>query len=199
MVHSRNLVSVRLMRAIGGDYTWNYVTRFGFDKSQLPNDLTLALGTAELSPLQVATAYATFANGGYKVSSYYVDRIEDAAGKILQQAAPAIACYECDHPTDAQVRSGARAGSLETSAHDGKTMIAPKNLAPQILKPQIDHLTHLVAAEKVATAIQPPAVAHPAPPSSSPVAAPQPSQAAPPVRPPVPQAVSRPPVHAAPP
>ena len=93
LVHSRNLVSVRLMRAIGGDYTWNYVTRFGFDKSQLPNDLTLALGTAELSPLQVAIGYSTFANGGYKVSSYYIDRIEDAGGKVLQQATPALACF----------------------------------------------------------------------------------------------------------
>ena len=59
------------MRAIGGDYTRNYVTRFGFDKSQLPDDLTLALGTAELSPLQLAIGYSTFANGGFKVSSYY--------------------------------------------------------------------------------------------------------------------------------
>ena len=83
LVHSQNLVSVRLMRAIGGEYTWNYVTRFGFDKSQLPNDLTLALGTAELSPLQVAIGYATFANGGYKVSAYTIDRIEDANGPAM--------------------------------------------------------------------------------------------------------------------
>src|SRR5450432_261008 len=100
LVHSRNLVSVRLMRAMGGEYTWNYVTRFGFDKSQLPNDLTLALGTAELSPLQVAIGYSTFANGGFKVSAYTVDRIEDASGKVLQKAAPAIACAECDRATD---------------------------------------------------------------------------------------------------
>src|ERR1700690_579500 len=100
LTHSRNLVSVRLMRAIGPDYTWNYVTRFGFDKSQLPNDLTMALGTAELSPLQVAIGYATFANGGYKVSSYTIDRIEDASGKVLQQASPALACFECDHPSE---------------------------------------------------------------------------------------------------
>src|SRR4030081_3227619 len=101
LVHSRNLVSVRLMRAIGGDYAWNYVTRFGFDKSQLPNDLTLALGTAELSPLQVAIGYATFANGGYKVSSYTIDRVEDASGKVLQQASPAMSCIYCHRASDA--------------------------------------------------------------------------------------------------
>jgi penicillin-binding protein 1A len=115
LVHSRNLVSVRLMRAIGGEYTRNYVTRFGFDKSQLPDDLTLALGTAELSPLQVAIGYATFANGGYKVSAYTIDRVEDASGKVLQQAEPALACFQCDRVTDptAAVRPGARGAQID--------------------------------------------------------------------------------------
>jgi penicillin-binding protein 1A len=159
LVHSRNLVSVRLMRAIGGDYTWNYVTRFGFDKSQLPNDLTLALGTAELSPLQVAIGYATFANGGFKVSPYFIDRIEDAGGKVLQQATPAIACAECGQASDTPIQRGAASGgavagaaaaagaarasaaaSVEQAPHDGKTVIPVKNLAPQIIRPQIAFL-----------------------------------------------------------
>ena len=142
LVHSQNLVSVRLMRAIGLEYAWNYVTRFGFDKSQLPDDLTLALGTAELSPLQVAIGYSTFANGGFKVSSYYIDRVEDAAGKVLQQADPAIACPQCGRvsaPSQARVERG-RAGLEDEAAHDGKTLIPPKNLAPQIIKPQIAYL-----------------------------------------------------------
>jgi penicillin-binding protein 1A len=146
LVYSRNLVSVRLMRAIGGEYTWNYVTRFGFDKSQLPNDLTLALGTAELSPLQMAVGYSTFANGGYKVSSYTIDRVEDASGKVLQQATPTIACFQCDHATDppaakgAAAPAGARGAQLDTAPRDGKTMIPQKNLAPQIIKPQVAYL-----------------------------------------------------------
>jgi penicillin-binding protein 1A len=143
LVHSRNLVSVRLMRAIGGEYTWNYVTRFGFDKSQLPNDLTLALGTAELSPLQVAIGYATFANGGYKVTSYYIDRVEDAGGKVLQQAAPALACFQCDRASDPPApkpAATARAAQLDEAPHDGKTMIPLKNLAPQIIRPQVAYL-----------------------------------------------------------
>jgi penicillin-binding protein 1A len=144
LVHSRNLVSIRLMRAIGGDYTWNYVTRFGFDKAQLPNDLTLALGTAELSPLQVAIGYATFANGGFKVTSYYIDRVEDASGKILSLADPAYACSQCGRATDAPTSrpgvGGARAALLDEGAHDGKTMIQQKNLAPQVIRPQIAYL-----------------------------------------------------------
>jgi len=145
LVHSRNLVSVRLMRAIGGDYTWNYVTRFGFDKSQLPNDLTLALGTAELTPLQLAVGYATFANGGYRVTSYYIDRIEDAGGKVLEQASPAFACFECDHPEGPAepkpaATAAARAAQLDSAPHDGKTLILAKNLAPQVIRPQVAYL-----------------------------------------------------------
>jgi len=145
LVHSRNLVSVRLMRAIGGEYTWNYVTRFGFDKAQLPNDLTLALGTAELSPLQVAVGYATFANGGYKVTSYIIDRVEDAGGKMLQQATPALACFQCDRASDPPApkpaaTATARAAQLDEAPHDGKTMIPLKNLAPQIIRPQVAYL-----------------------------------------------------------
>jgi penicillin-binding protein 1A len=140
LVHSRNLVSVRLMRAIGGDYAWNYVTRFGFDKSQLPNDLTLALGTAELSPLQLAIGYATFANGGFKVSSYYVDRIEDATGKVLLQADPAFACPQCGRATDPPLSKAGAHQAVDEASRDGKTMIPPKNLAPQIIRPQVAYL-----------------------------------------------------------
>jgi penicillin-binding protein 1A len=145
LVHSRNLVSVRLMRAIGGDYTWNYVTRFGFDKSQLPNDLTLALGTAELSPLQVAVGYATFANGGFKVTAYIIDHIEDAGGKVLQKADPAIACAECNRTSEPSIKGplttgGPRSAQLDEAVHDGKSVIQPKHLAPQIIRPQIAYL-----------------------------------------------------------
>jgi penicillin-binding protein 1A len=146
LVRSMNLVSVRLMREIGGDYTWDYVQRFGFDKSQLPRDLTMAIGTASLTPLQMATAYAAFANGGFKLTPYYIDRIEDANGKVLVQANPALACFSCgQNPDPAQpladkAAAGAAKGSLEEGHSDGKTMILPKNLAPQIIRPQVAYL-----------------------------------------------------------
>jgi penicillin-binding protein 1A len=145
LVRSHNLVSVRLMRAIGVQYARDFVTRFGFDKSQLPDDLTLALGTAELSPLQVAIGYSTFANGGFKVSSYYIDRVEDANGKVLQQANPAIACAQCGRSSDAPSPRSAGGGSsrtalLDEASHDGKTLIPLNNLAPQVLRPQIAYL-----------------------------------------------------------
>ena len=180
MAHSRNLVSVRLMRDIGVEYTRDYVTRFGFDKTHVPEDLTMALGTAELSPLQVVTAYATFANGGFRVNPYYVDRILDAAGKTLYQAEPLIACAQCaavdttsvanaafadgrppsahlvaaaDQAAAAANRGpadrgaagsgpphppriappGSRGASLDEGVHDGKSLIPPRSLAPQVI------------------------------------------------------------------
>jgi penicillin-binding protein 1A len=95
LVRSRNLVTVRLMRDIGGEYARNYVTRFGFSKAQLPDNLTLALGTADVTPLQLAEAYAPFANGGFRVSPYFIDRIVDANGNTVFQADPPIACFDC--------------------------------------------------------------------------------------------------------
>jgi penicillin-binding protein 1A len=145
LVFSKNLVSVRLMRAIGGEYARNYVTRFGFDKSQLPDDLTLALGTAELSPLQVAIGYSTFANGGFKVTPYYIDRVEDAAGNTIMHADPAIACAQCgrasdDPPPRRSAGGAARPGAIDEAPHDGKTLMLEKNLAPQIIRPQVAYL-----------------------------------------------------------
>jgi penicillin-binding protein 1A len=136
LIRSRNLVSIRLMRDIGGEYTRNYVTRFGFDKSQLPDDLTLALGTAELSPLQMAVGYATFANGGYHVNAYTIDRIEDATGQVLFQAEPLLACFECSRPAPAANRGP----HLDSGDRDGKSVIPEARLAPQVLRPQVAYL-----------------------------------------------------------
>ncbi len=159
LVYSRNLVSVRLLQAVGLEYVRDYVTRFGLDKSQMPDDLTLAIGTAEASPLQMATAYATFANGGFKVSPYYIDHIDDASGQTIFRAEPQIACFECAQRAAALAAAGAAteaAGSrapggpaaatlrpkpqsalLDTGEWDGKTLVPAKDLAPQVIKPQV--------------------------------------------------------------
>jgi penicillin-binding protein 1A len=144
LAHSRNLVSVRLVREIGVDYTRNYVARFGFDKSQVPDDLTMALGTASLSPLQMVTGYATFANGGFRVTPYYIDRIEDAGGKTLLHSAPVLACSDCgrvsEPPAPGRGVSSVRGGLLDQGPHDGKTVIPTANLAPQVIRPQVAYL-----------------------------------------------------------
>ncbi len=143
LIRSLNLVTVRLLREIGVNYTRNYVRRFGFERSQVPNDLTLALGTASVSPLQMAEAYSAFANGGYAVKPYILDRIEDASGAIVMQARPSIACGDCADMNDAAPSgAGARSRqcSINESPRDSGTMVEPKNRASQILRPQVAYL-----------------------------------------------------------
>lgn len=92
---SRNLVSIRLLRAIGIPAAQDYLELAGFDRSKLPNNLSLSLGSADVTPLKLVTGYATFANGGYKVEPYFIERIENSFGKTLFTAEPLIACKGC--------------------------------------------------------------------------------------------------------
>jgi penicillin-binding protein 1A len=96
LVHSRNLVTVRVVRQLGIDTVSKYAAKFGFNPDDMPNDMTLALGSLPVTPLQMATSYAVFANGGYRVDSYYLDRIEDGAGQVVYQATPTVVCESCD-------------------------------------------------------------------------------------------------------
>ena len=86
---SRNLVSIRLLQDLGVDSTLRYIERFGFDSKDLPQNLSLALGTASLTPLEIAEGWSTFANGGYKTEPYLIERIEDRSGQLLFLANPA--------------------------------------------------------------------------------------------------------------
>ncbi len=89
LFRSRNLVSIRLMQDIGVDRALTYIERFGFSRSELPRNLSSALGTPELTPLQIAQGYTTIANGGYKVNPFLIERIEDHEGRIINFATPA--------------------------------------------------------------------------------------------------------------
>lgn len=100
MVNSRNLVSIRLLREIGIPYAIDYITSFGFDPAELPANLSMALGSASLVPLSIARGFAVFANGGYLVDPYFIDRILDARGTVVFAASPEIVCRECDTDRD---------------------------------------------------------------------------------------------------
>ncbi|WP_165857656.1 penicillin-binding protein 1A [Marinobacter sp. JSM 1782161] len=92
LYQSRNLVSIRLLRSIGIDYTIDYLNQLKFDTSNLPHDLTLALGSGTFSPMDVARGFAVIANGGYDVAPYLIDRIEDSRGHIVYAAPSVIQC-----------------------------------------------------------------------------------------------------------
>lgn len=96
LVLSKNLVSIRILDDIGIDNTIDFLARFGFNKKSLPKALSLALGSLSLSPMELTSAFAVFANGGYKIEPYLIDHITDVDGKILLQAKPAVVCDPCD-------------------------------------------------------------------------------------------------------
>lgn len=89
LYRSRNLVSIRLLQDLGIASTLNYIERFGFDKKDLPPNLSLALGTASLTPMEITEGWSTFANGGYKIEPYLIERIEDRDGRQVFNANPA--------------------------------------------------------------------------------------------------------------
>ena len=120
LYRSRNLVSIRILRAIGASYVVEYAQRFGFTPEQLPNDLTLALGSASVTPLQMARAYAVLANGGYLIDPNFIHSIHDPSGEVIFTAAPAIACPQCPETIEAINDPGTEAIKL----------------APQVLTPQ---------------------------------------------------------------
>ncbi len=95
LTKSRNLVSIRLLQAIGVDFAVDYAARFGLDTGRLPRNLSLALGSGALTPLEMATIYAILANGGFRVTPYFIDRIEDGTGRLLERSAPDYACRSC--------------------------------------------------------------------------------------------------------
>jgi len=109
LVHSRNLASIRLLRNVGIDETLDYLARIGLDTSVMPNGLSLALGSGEMTPLAMTQGYALFANGGFRVMPHFIDRIESAQGEVLFQARPPVACVDCSRmqvQTDLQEEAG---------------------------------------------------------------------------------------------
>ncbi len=121
---SRNLISIRLVKALGIKEVIKTAQRFGFSPQQVPHSLSLALGSGYATPLQMARMFATFANGGFLIDPYFIERIEDHQGNILFQASPAIVCPdEC----------------LTENTHS----------APRILSPQISFLMNSLLRDVV--------------------------------------------------
>lgn len=92
---SRNLVSIRLLRRMGIDRTLESLQTFGFKTGDMPSDLSLALGSHAMTPLEIARGYAVFANGGFLIKPHILDKVIDREGNIIYQATPAVACDPC--------------------------------------------------------------------------------------------------------
>jgi len=131
---SRNLVSIRLLRAVGIAWAVDYLQRFGFDAERIPHDLSLALGSGGVTPLEMATGFAVLANGGFRVTPYFVDRIEASDGSLWYQADPLRVCRDCED-AETMARDIASAPELDevVLADDGA---GESGYAPRVLSPQ---------------------------------------------------------------
>jgi penicillin-binding protein 1A len=152
MVQSRNLVSVRLLDAIGVDYARKYISHFGFDEAELPPNLSMSLGTASLTPLSVARGFAVFANGGFRITPWFIDEVKDREGAVVFKEKPAVACPECGVPgtvgravQNTTVVDGFNLGPA-TSGAQAATPEAPKD---EPKKPAIDTSNMVLAPRAI--------------------------------------------------
>ena len=145
LVQSKNLVSVRLLDAIGVHYAREYITRFGFAPEQIPDNLSMALGTASVSPLAMARGYAVFANGGYLVDPYLISEIDDRDGNVVYRGrsrrapadlrrAPARHAPRGRTPTDGAPQHAERRS--RSAPAPAATPPAASRPAPQVLAPR---------------------------------------------------------------
>ncbi|MDY6992199.1 MAG: PBP1A family penicillin-binding protein, partial [Pseudomonadota bacterium] len=95
LAYSRNVASVRLLNKIGVQFAIDHVVKFGFDRERIPKNLTIALGTGDVTPLELARGFAVFANGGYRVEPFFIHEIEDTSGKIIYSSNPLKVCRTC--------------------------------------------------------------------------------------------------------
>lgn len=102
LIKSRNLVSIRLLRDIGIGYAVRFASRFGFERKSLPRDLSLALGSGALTPMELATGYTVFANGGYKVKPYLIDHVRASNGKVIMMPEVTTVCVPCVEEEEAK-------------------------------------------------------------------------------------------------
>jgi penicillin-binding protein 1A len=156
LAESVNLVSIRLLDAIGIRYAREYISRFGFPLDAMPSNLSLALGTASVSPMAMARGYSVFANGGFLVNPYYIAEIDDRDGRAVYRADPPRACRNCTArlldegkavaaaPPQPSAAAGDPGEALQapasgTSSSDTAQSTGP-NLAPRVIDAPNDYL-----------------------------------------------------------
>ncbi|GAB3105015.1 penicillin-binding protein 1A [Lysobacter terrae] len=140
MVQSRNLVSVRLLDAIGVDYARKYISHLGFEEKELPPNLSMSLGTASLTPLSVARGFSAFPNGGFLITPWFIDEVRDSNGAVLFKEKPATACPQCGIGTAGKVVAATQAASTVVDGFDfgpsGGTGAQPAVKEPEKSKPK---------------------------------------------------------------
>ncbi|KAA3629152.1 MAG: penicillin-binding protein 1A [Proteobacteria bacterium] len=148
LVNSRNLVSIRVLQSIGVGPAIRHLQKFGLPVDRLPRDLSLALGSATVTPLELATAYTVFANGGYKIEPFFIQRIEDMDGNPLFEADPPIVCEECE-ARRAATDSQAPQPLPPSAAPEAAAEADQPRLAPRVLDAQNAYLMYTMMRDVI--------------------------------------------------
>jgi penicillin-binding protein 1A len=134
---SRNVVSIRVLQQIGIDTAIDYVERFGFDKANIPRNLSIALGSLSVTPMQMVKGFAVFANGGYRIEPYVLQRVLDRNSDLLYEAKPAVACPSCTIEQSAESTENNAANSVAQLATERVPTTEPAATPPSTTAPQV--------------------------------------------------------------
>ncbi|KXI24026.1 penicillin-binding protein 1A [Photobacterium sanguinicancri] len=145
LAQSKNVMAVRVLRSVGLDESISYLTRFGFKREEIPRAEAIALGAGSLTPLEMAQGFSVFANGGYYVEPYFIERVEDPYGNLVYQANPSVVCNsECQQQNgqkaqtnssivnDITISEESLGTGSDTLPHDQQ----PTHYAPQVISEQ---------------------------------------------------------------
>ncbi len=147
LTKSRNLVSIRLVQQLGVNTLIDYAERFGFDTSEFAPDLSLALGTHAMSPLDLATAYAMLANGGYRVEPYLIQRIDNLAGETVFDARPLTVCRDCEQTTE-QAATGPEL-SMEQILIEQESEQDTPPAAPRVMDERVNYIINSILRDVI--------------------------------------------------
>lgn len=155
LVKSRNLVSIRVLRAVGLKRATEYAQRFGFKKQDMPYDLSLSLGSGAFAPLEIVRGYAVFANGGFLINPYLISRVEDRDGHLLKETKPLTVCQGCEEERDGaqtEPQPSKQAESKQANKEDAnipQNDIEEQHYAPRVITPQNAYIMRSMMREVV--------------------------------------------------
>ena len=138
LYRSRNLVSIRLLQRLGIRSTLGYLEELGLPGEKLPDNLSLSLGSAAMTPLELARGYTTIANGGFQITPYIIQRIE-RLNEVIEEARPAIACRTCSEPEETVTEPESLTFDDSLPADNAETPPAPV-LAPRVMDPRVNYI-----------------------------------------------------------
>lgn len=146
---SKNLVSVRILRQMGVGHAINYLGAFGFDRSKLPRDLSLALGSPSFTPMTVANAYAVLANGGYRIEPYLIDSIYNSNNELIYQASPLVVCPSCTHDTNTADTAETDLGEAGPNDNETDDSSATVRVAPRVISEDVAFIIDSILQDTV--------------------------------------------------